>query len=293
MPRRLVAVLLALALAGATLASARAADPLVAGSWLETRLSDGPGTGKRLVVLDVRPAAEHAAGHVPGAVSAEYGTAGWLARQPGGAAGALPPIEQIASTIGALGVGNDDHVVIVAEHFPMAARVYWTFKVLGHAEVSVLDGGWNAWRGPQERGPVQPQPAQFTPQYNPSLRASLTEVALAASSGAATLVDARPLAQWNGTARSPVVRTGGHLPGAVWVDQQATLAPDGRLQPAEHQAKLFSSLPAKPVITYCNTGTLAAGDWFVLSEVLGRPNTRLYDGSMSEWTADPSRPVIR
>ncbi len=64
-----------------------------------------------------------------------------------------------------------------------------------------------------------------------------------------------------------------------------------RLRPKEQLAKIAASLPAGPVVAYCNTGHWAATDWFVLSAVLGRPDVRLYDGSMVEWTADPHRPV--
>jgi thiosulfate/3-mercaptopyruvate sulfurtransferase len=90
-----------------------------------------------------------------------------------------------------------------------------------------------------------------------------------------------------------VVRVGGHLPGAVSVDQRQALTPDGQLKSPEALAEIFAVVGAKPVIAYCNSGHLGSTDWFVMSEILHRPGTRLYDGSMSEWTADPSRPVIR
>ena len=64
-----------------------------------------------------------------------------------------------------------------------------------------------------------------------------------------------------------------------------------RLKPRADLEKLFAPVPAGPVIPFCNTGQAAATDWFVLSEILGRPNVKLYDGSMSEWAGDPNRPV--
>ena len=128
---------------------ALAAEPLVSAAWVAAQLGN-----PHVVVLDLRPGGAHAQGHIPGAVSADIETAGWVAPGPRGAAGALPPVGRIAAKIGALGVGDADQVVIVADDFPAAARVYWTFKVLGHAEVSILDGGWPAWTGPVARGPV-------------------------------------------------------------------------------------------------------------------------------------------
>ncbi len=260
--------------------SVRAAEPLVSSDWVAAHLAD-----PRVVVLDVRPAAAFAVGHIPGAAAADYATAGWRVALPDGTAGALPPIGQMGAMIAALGVGDTDHAVIVADSFPAAARVYWTFKVLGHAEASILDGGFRAWPGALERGQAGPRPgAIFTPRYDAALRAELGEVAAAAGTGAMVLVDARPLVQFRGA---------GHLPGAVSVDQSAILAGDGRVKSPAALASLFAPVGDKPAIVYCNTGHLGAADWFVLSEILHHRGAKLYDGSMSQWTADPRRPVAR
>ena len=77
------------------------------------------------------------------------------------------------------------------------------------------------------------------------------------------------------------------------LDQAAALTADGRLKSRNELALLFAPAGTRPAIVYCNAGYLSATDWFVLSEVLHRPDTKLYDGSMSEWTADPARPVER
>jgi thiosulfate/3-mercaptopyruvate sulfurtransferase len=267
---------------------AGAAEPLVQAARVAASIGD-PHTA----VLDVRPAAAYQAGHIPGAISADYRTAGWTVPGPGGAAAALPPVDQLAAAIGALGIGDSDAVVIVADDFPAAARVYWTFKVLGHREVSILDGGWKAWTGAIESGSATRAPAVFTPHYNAAVRAELTEVATAVADGSATLVDARPASQWSGSVLSPLVHGGGHIPGAVSLDESAILTADGRLKPRDTLALLFPPAGGKPAIVYCNAGYLSAADWFVLSEVLHRPEAKLYDGSMSEWTSDPSRPVVQ
>lgn len=267
---------------------ANAAEPLVTADWLASRLGS-PG----LVVLDLRPAAEYRAGHIPGAISADFASTGWMGPAPTGAAGALPPVAQIGATIGALGIGDADHAVVVADAFPAAARVYWTFKVLGHDDVSLLDGSARGWSGPVEPGAVTPRPAVFTPHYNPDLRAELPEVEAAIGGNGTALVDARPMSQWSGAMRAQVVRAGGHLPGAVSLDQSQALTAEGQLKPRNTLALLFMPAGVKPAIVYCNVGYLSATDWFVLSEVLHRPGVKLYDGSMSEWTADPARPVVR
>jgi len=245
-------------LAAALLASLPAmAQSLVDPAWLKTHLAD-----PNVLVLDIRPEAHYAMGHVPGAVQADYETAGWRVRQPDGAAGALPPVERIAATAGALGVGDNTHAIVFGDDFAAAARIYWTIKVLGHGDVSVLNGGETAWTaagGPEETAIAAPHPAP---------------------------------AQWNGTAKTPVVKAFGHLPGAVWIDQTEALTADGAtLKPKAALEALFAKVGDGPVIAYCNTGHLSATDWFVLSEVLHHPNTRMYDGSLSQWTADASRPM--
>jgi thiosulfate/3-mercaptopyruvate sulfurtransferase len=286
---------LLLSAAVATLLSgqfAAAAEPLISPAWLAAHRTD-----PHVVVLDIRPREQHAAGHIPAAVAAPFEGAGWRATQADGAAGALPPVDQIAATIAGLGVGDQDLAVIVGNDFAAEARVYWTFKVLGHSAVSILDGGQKAWVAagdPVDTAAVTPVPARFTAHLDESLRSSLDDVRETVANGGQTLIDARPVPQFEGKAKSPVVRTFGHLPGAVSIDQSEALTQDGTaLKPKADLAALFAKAGDKPVTTYCNTGHLSSTDWFVLSEILHHPHTRMYDGSMSQWTANDSLPVVR
>lgn len=281
MPRLMAVCALVLSLFAATpLRAAPAAlpGPLVDAAWLAAHAAT-PG----VVILDIRPGAAWNAAHIPGAVMGDYAALPWRVALPSGAQGALPPPEQLAATIGRLGIGDDDAVVVVSDDFGAAARVYWSFKVLGHDAVALLDGGSRAWRGPlaQGAGPARPQ-ARFTAHYTPAPRAELRDVSLAAALGTSRLVDARPAGQFGAA----------HIPGAVSIDQRGALAADGHLRPAPELAAMFAPAGDRPAIAYCNTGHLGAADWFVLSEVLHRP-ARLYDGSMSEWAADPARPLVR
>ena len=274
------------------LGHAAQAQALVSAQWLRGHLGDA-----HVVVLDLRPASEHDQAHIPGAVAADYEKGGWRVKQDDGAGGALPPVPQIAATIAGYGVGDADQAVLVSDDFAAAARIYWTFKVLGHTKVSILDGGWAAWHGDAadkvQAGPVTPRPATFTPHYDAALRAELPQVEAELRDGSATLVDARPPGQWKGSEKAPTVSAYGHLPGASWVNQSEAVGEDGRLKPKAELEKLFGQVAAdKPATTYCNTGHLAATDWFVLSEVLKHPETRLYDGSLSQYAHDPSRKLV-
>lgn len=276
----------------AGVAHTAAADPLVSPQWLRAHLHDAG-----ITVLDLRPGTDYVSGHIPGSIGADYEHSGWRVSEPGGAKGALPPVADIAARIGALGVGDETHAVIVGDDFGAAARIYWTFKVLGHTDVSILDGGWSGWAAdaadPVDASKVTPLPAMFSARYDPTIRADAAEIESALATGDETLLDARPPGQWSGTAKAPTVARYGHLPGAVWIDQSEALRSSGALKPEAELEQRFAGVGDKPVTAYCNTGHLAATDWFVLSEVLHKPGTKLYDRSLSEWASDPSRPVVR
>lgn len=270
-------------------------SPLVDTSWLKSRL-DSPG----IVVLDVRT--PPAGGFVPGAVHSDYATAGWRT-VVGGGAGMLPEPRELAGLIGGLGIGDGDHVVLVAaganaSDMGNATRVYWTFKMLGHDAVSVLDGGFAAWTaagGPVKPLPAERKPTSFTPRPRSDLRATLEDVEAAVKAGDTPLHDARSAEQFAGKAKSPQARAAGTIPGALNLDIAPLFsAVDHRFAPAEAVTAMAEQaglpLRGRP-ITFCNTGHLASVSWFALSEIAGVPGVRLYDGSMSEWSADPDRPL--
>jgi thiosulfate/3-mercaptopyruvate sulfurtransferase len=273
------------------------ASPLIPPEELARRLNE-----PALLVFDIRSSREtFEAGHIPRAVHSDYAADGWRVARDG-AGGLLPDASALSALFGRLGLRPEHHVVVVsagasANDFNAAARVYWTLKVAGHPSVSVLDGGFSGWTRdasrPTESGPAQPRPTSDYPvRLDPTLRAEITDVQRAIESRSAALVDARGLAAYEGREKSPQARVGGRLPGAVLVDFTKAYDPDSnRLKPNEELEKLFAAVPEGESVSYCNTGHSAAGDWFVLSEVLGRPGVKLYDGSMTEWTQDPARPV--
>jgi len=295
--RILAATVLFAAAMSAVPAVAEPVEPLVSVQWLKDHQSD-PAT----VVLDVRSAIDGGGAeaflkaHIPGAVHSDYDKAGWRVTR-NGVPFMLPTAAGLEKLIGETGIDEDSHVIVVpagvsATDFGSAARVYWTLKVAGHPAVSILDGGFAAWQGagyPVESGKTTPAPKIFTVKLDERL---LAEVEAVERNASATLVDARPASFFEGKEKAPASKAYGHIPGALNVDSASFYDPaTNRLRPKEQLAAIANTIPSGPVIAYCNTGHWAATDWFVLSAVLGRPDVRLYDGSMVEWTADPHRPI--
>ncbi|TDR90392.1 sulfurtransferase [Enterovirga rhinocerotis] len=275
--------------------------PLIAPDALAAQLGDPD-----LVILDIRSVvdgggrAAYEAGHVPGAIHTDYVAGGWRVKDPGGGAGMLPDDADLAALLGGLGIAPRSHVVVAPAgvspgDFAAAARVYWTLKVAGHDRLSMLDGGTAAWTRSGHPLETDLRAPHSAPPYpvarRDAFRAVLPQVERALAEGSATLVDTRNDASFAGEEKSPVAARAGRIPGSL--QQEGARAYDraaNRLRPPAELEAAFP-VPDGEVIAYCNTGQQAATNWFVLSEVLGRPAIRLYDGSLSEWTNDPSRPV--
>ena len=182
---------------------------------------------------------------------------------------------------------------VSATDFGSAARVYWTLKAAGHPAVSILDGGFAAWQAASLSGRVRQEPAVAEDLLRPSstIRCWPRSKRSSATSNA-TLLDARPASFFDGRQKAPASKAYGHIPGAINLDSATFYDPaTNRLRSKDELAAIAAKLPAGPVVAYCNTGHWAATNWFVLSVMLGRPDVRLYDGSMVEWTADARRPV--
>lgn len=299
MRNAIFAAAVTLALSAPALAQGQV-QPLVDAEWLKANAAD-----ENVVVLDIRDDIEGTdlgtEPYIANAVVAPYGSAGWRT-EVDGVPGMLPPLEQIVELIGNLGVDNDDHVVIVpwgtdSSEFGGATRVYWTFKYLGHDEVSILDGGWrqyDAQGGARAAEPAQPVAAEFTYELQDELLATTEDVVAALEEGVA-LVDGRPAEQYRGQSKSPVVATAGTIPGSVNIEHSKLYSADYAMfaQP-ETVAALTQAVNLgadEENIVFCNTGHWASVAWFALSEVQGNKNTSMYDGSMAEWTKDPARPV--
>lgn len=292
-------------LSAAIATPALAAEPLVSVDWLKAHRADA-----NVVVLDIRSAIDgggkeaYEKGHIPGAVHTDYDKSGWRVER-NGVPFMLPTVAELEKLIGELGIDEKSRVVVVPAgvsytDFGSAARVYWTLKTVGVTDVSILDGGFAAWKAAGNAvasGPSQPAPTIFTASFSDKSVATGAQVAAIEAANAkgdrkATLIDARSDALFLGKEKAPQAAAYGHIPGSLQLDSARFYDPvKNRLKPRAELAAAAAAIPAGPAVTYCNTGHWAATDWFVLHELLGRQDVRLYDGSMVEWTSHADRPV--
>ena len=275
------------------------ADPMVSTAWLHERL-DAPD----IRVVDAswhfpsenrNAQAEYELTHIPGAVFFDIDD---IADEHAGLPHMLPHPVKFSARVRRLGLGDGSKIVVYDTHGLMsAARVWWTFRVMGHEDVVVLDGGlpkWIAEGRPIQDMPAAPRERHFTARFNGDLVRDIDQVKRALETGKEQVVDARSAARFKGEAPEP--RPGlreGHMPGAHNVPSASLLAPDGTLQSAEKLEALFAKAGVdvdKPVITTCGSGITASMLALALAR-LGRWRTPVYDGSWAEWGARQDTPV--
>jgi thiosulfate/3-mercaptopyruvate sulfurtransferase len=279
-----------------------APPPLVTTDWLAARMEVG-----NVRVLDASwylPAqnrdakAEYAAAHIRGAAFFDIDA---IADRTSSLPHMLPTPQDFGKAVGALGVSNADTVVIYdGAGIFSAPRAWWTFRVFGHDNVAVLDGGLPKWLRegrPMESGPAKCRTVPFTASYRPELVRDFAAVSENLRSHIAQVLDARSEGRFKGTEPEPRPGLkGGHIPGSRNLPFQALIDPKtGTMKPREELAEIFVAAGISPnsqVITSCGSGLTAAILAYGLF-LIGHIDAAVYDGSWSEWGGRDDAPVDR
>jgi thiosulfate/3-mercaptopyruvate sulfurtransferase len=286
--------------------------PLVEPGWLAAHLDE-------VVVLDVRKDVKSftakarlakdkktgklsivaVGGHIPGAGLVDYKKVR-ATRVINGrkVSGVVPAAADFQALMQAAGVNKGDTVVVTSKgmnalDMTMATRLYWQIKYFGDDQVALLNGGMAQWilegRPLTTSSPVKPGNwVAGAPRSD--LVATSDDVSAALDKGSMQLVDNRALQQYIGVSKKSSVKAKGHIPGAKSFPFELLLrGTPSRFVAIDELKQLNSAMGVKanqPSINYCNTGHLASGGWFVLHELLGNKQAKLYDGSMLEWTLE-------
>ncbi len=261
----------------------------------EPKFETDRGTGSRILV--------ETGGHIAGALAVDFNRIREERIVDGVRIKAqLPTAEHFAAVMDDAGLSRNHKPIVIVptgesvDSIDTATRLYFQLRYFGEArgQLAILNGGVNAYL--QAGFPVST--AKATPSRgdwaatgeDSAILATLPQVKEALAGGSDQLIDARPTPQFLGIVNKPITRTGGHLAGARSFPPDAIARPRGaayEFMTAGEYAQIYAELNIRrgaPTVTYCNTGHLASGAWFVAREIMGNENARLYAGSMTEWT---------
>jgi thiosulfate/3-mercaptopyruvate sulfurtransferase len=239
---------------------------------------------------------EYLAEHIPGAIFFDIDE---IADNKNGLPHMLPPPEKFSSRMRSMGIGDGSRIVVYdSAGLFSAARVWWTFRVMGVDDVSVLNGGLPKWKRegrPLESGPARSRTARhFTARRNLDLVRDVADIKALLKDRSAEIVDARAADRFAGKAPEP--RPGlrsGRIPGSHNLPFAKLLNKDGTLKTAPEIERLFEEAGvdlSKAVVASCGSGITASVLALGLAEI-GHRRAAVYDGSWSEWGADQSLPI--
>jgi thiosulfate/3-mercaptopyruvate sulfurtransferase len=219
----------------------------------------------------------------------------------------IPTKEEWEALLGRSGITDDALVVLYGDnHNWFAAYAAWLFKLYGHGDVCLMNGGRAKWvaEGRELSQTVATYPATvYTARdADPTTRAFRDDVAATIGRNGSALVDVRSPKEYSGELLAPEnmpqegAQRGGHVPGARSIPWSTAVNDDSTFKPAEALREIYGGqgvTPDKPTIAYCRIGERSAHTWFVLTELLGYPNVRNYDGSWTEWGSLIGAPIER
>jgi thiosulfate/3-mercaptopyruvate sulfurtransferase len=270
-------------------------EALVSTEWVALHADDAD---VRLIEVDV-DFSLYQEGHIPGAVGWN-----WATDLNDGIKRDIVDKDSFEALLSKAGVSNTTAVILYGDaNNWFAAWAFWQFKIYGHDDVRLMNGGRKKWES-EGRAYTTDVPQYARTEYkvsavDPSIRAFRDHVA--DRLGAVNLIDVRSPDEFSGRVIAPpgfneTARVGGHIPGAVNIPWAMAVGEDGLFKPADALKDLYLGAglnPERETIVYCRIGERSSHTWFVLAYLLGFDNVRNYDGSWTEWGNIVGAPVGR
>ena len=272
----------------------RNTSPLVSSEWLMNNASR-----PEIIILDLRAPEDYAKGHIPGSLSIPAGSFVTLKND---LLLELPEEDELFHLIGSAGIKKDSHVILVhtAGHtYPLAdaTRAAFTLIYSGVREVSILNGGIEAWKRNGMSLSLDPEAAvkvSFASEVYPGMVVRKDYVK--GRIGKSLIVDARDPSVYFGTVIEPFAPRPGHIPSAVSIPTPWIWTEEGTYRTKNELAAMMEYIlgydKEREIIVYCGVGGYGSSAWFVQHDILGYTNVKLYDGSAQEWVMDPESPMV-
>jgi thiosulfate/3-mercaptopyruvate sulfurtransferase len=274
-------------------------ETLVSTDWVKDHLGKA---GIRLVEVDV-DTKQYDAGHIPGAVGFN-----WQTQLQDQVRRDIVDRAQFEQLLSGAGIAPADTVVLYGDNNNwFAAYAFWLFKIYGHKDVRLMNGGRVKWLNEEGKPLTTDRPAITPTRYvaqqpDPSLRARVIDVIKAVEAKSHNLIDVRSPDEFTGKVLAPpglseTAQRGGHIPGARNVPWSTAVAADGTFRPAGELKDIYLTKaavdPTHETIAYCRIGERSSHTWFVLRYLLGLDNVRNYDGSWTEYGSMVGLPIER
>lgn len=264
---------------------------LVSTEWLENELNN-----ENVIIIDVRKKEQYDVGHIPGAYHMTPGEV--FQQEINGVKGMLPPASHIEKNLSIVGATPESTIVLYDGNSNLwSSRGLWALDVYGHENTKLLDGVWGKWESegkeistsvPEEKSSNY----KFKSSPNNSIIAGIDEIIESIEDPSKIVCDTRSPEEYSG--KDVRAERGGHIPNSKNVNWVMGVNDSGEFKSADELKDLYDGAgitDGETIYTLCQTAVRATHTWFILTDLLGEANVKVYDGSWTEWGNDSSLPI--
>ena len=264
---------------------------LVSTEWLENELDN-----ENVIIIDVRKKEQYDAGHIPGAYHMTPGEV--FQQEINGVKGMLPPASHIEKNLSIVGATPESTIVLYDGNSNLwSSRGLWALDVYGHENTKLLDGVWGKWESEgKEISTSVPEKKssnyKFKSSPNNNIIAGIDEIIESIEDPSKIVCDTRSPEEYSG--KDVRAERGGHIPNSKNVNWVMGVNDSGEFKSADELKDLYDGAgitDGETIYTLCQTAVRATHTWFILTDLLGEANVKVYDGSWAEWGNDSSLPI--